>query len=155
MPARITQVAFQRSGRNVVSNRIDVDEDRRRPDAAHATSACEKGVIARNHRVAWPEAHGHKDREKRIGAGRNADRVGRSAVACNRRFKFCNLRSENKVLAREDFLDLSPDWVRQGCILLAEVEQRDAHRLDTMAVSSSGSKRKLAWGWLRLTAITA
>jgi hypothetical protein len=70
--------------------------------------------------------------------------MGRAAIAGQRCLKRFDLRTEDKFLGCKDFVDLGPDGSGQGGVLFSQVEQRDAHGSERMAVSTGRSMGTLA-----------
>src|SRR5205085_1939040 len=136
------EVKFERSRRNIVGDRIDVDENRGGSDACDTTARREKRIVAREDGVPGAELHRHEDRKKRVRPGGNADGVGRTAITGDLLLERFDFRTKNEIMGGQHLIDRAPNRLSERRILFAEVEQRNPHGSDRMAVSSSRSNGK-------------
>ena len=83
-------------------------------------AVAKKRIGARDHGVAGSDLQRHQDGQKRIGAGGNADGIGRPADSCAIASSKCRyFRPEDEALAGEDFVELRADRVRERAVLFA------------------------------------
>ena len=73
------------------------------------------------------------------------------AVAADRGFERLHLRTKNEILSGKDLVDFRAERFREAAILLAQVEQRHAHRAPSMAASIPPSIGTLSRGPRSLT----
>ena len=115
-------------GRNVVSVRFDVDEDRSRTDARDAPRGREKRVGRGDNSVAEADFERHQNGQRRASVPDETPiGVGRAAVGGYRPFEPLHFWAKDETAACQNVVDRLPNGIAQDTIFFAKVEQRHAH----------------------------
>src|SRR5204863_737841 len=77
---------------DIEGSRVDIYKNRPRSEPRNRTGSSEKAVWSGDDFIARPDADSHQCQQERIGAGRNADRVGRTAISSDLAFERFDFR---------------------------------------------------------------
>ena len=127
-------------GIDVARDRIDVDEPRRRAEAADASGRGEERIRRRDDFVARADAERHHRGQQRVGAGRHRDRFGDLEMRRKLALERIDLRAEDEALAVADPGDGGENLLAERQILRLEIQQRHPRhrpRLHRMTISGA------------------
>jgi hypothetical protein len=109
----------------IVSLRVDVDEDGHGADHHHGARGGDEGERRRDHLVARAHAHRLQGEEQRVGAGVEADAVAGAAERGQLRFERLHLGAEDEAAAREHAGGGGEQFVGERRVLAHEVDLGD------------------------------
>src|SRR5436190_6703479 len=114
----------------IVSNRIDIDEDRRRTEPRDRTDGCEEAVRRRNDLIAGADAMRHEGEQYRIASRGTTDRMLRAAVSRQVLFELRNLAAKDKSVTVENTAERVFDLWAKRRILFFQIKQGNLHFLE-------------------------
>ncbi|MPN01654.1 hypothetical protein SDC9_148864 [bioreactor metagenome] len=114
-------------GIEVERHRVDVGEDRLRPDPDDGAGGGEKGEGRGDHFIARADSGLHQGDDQCVGTGGHADGVAAAAISRRLLFEFRDLVAEDEALRIADGFDGIHDLRFQGPVLRRQVQQRYLH----------------------------
>jgi hypothetical protein len=107
-----------------VGRRVDVGEDRHRPEAGHGAGRGEERVGGQHDLVAGADAEGHQGQQERVAAGGAGDGVWHVEGLRQLRLEFVHVRAEHEAAGVDDPVDRRADLVPQDGVLAVERQER-------------------------------
>src|SRR6266850_4712176 len=136
-PGAVRNLCFNLIRIDVVRSAVDIDEDGFCSQLNDSACGSDEGVWSRNDFIARFQIDRHQCNEECVGAGRNTDSIGTSAICSDLSFEILDFRTKNESLRFEHSIDGRTNLFFNRRVLRLQIEQwyRKPRRHDEASVA--------------------
>jgi len=125
-------------GVHVERDRVNINEDRPRPQTPYGGSRGKESEGGYNDFVPFADLQGHQRQQQSVRAAGTADRVGRTSIFREVLLESLDSRPQHKLLPAAQAQNGTLHFIAHACVLPAQIKEGNSHRKRILPGHSGG-----------------